>query len=176
MSLAAPVPATWAAAQFPQAADFNSQIRDAFTFLANRPLFRAWQSSAQSIPNGGSGTVLTSWTVLEDTYTGWSAGTSTYTVQVTGKYQITGCYYSNAGTGVGHVAQVFVVINGASISGGVFPISSTAGWGVDVYFEQYVDVGDTIKLAAFQNSGAALNTTSIGVNQASYLEIMWAGN
>jgi hypothetical protein len=58
----------------------------------------------------------------------------------------------------------------------VFPISSTAGWGVDVYFEQYVDVGDTIKLAAFQNSGAALNTTSIGVNQASYLEIMWAGN
>jgi hypothetical protein len=35
---------------------------------------------------------------------------------------------------------------------------------------------DTIQLAGSQTSGGALNTFQAGINQASYMEIMWCGS
>jgi hypothetical protein len=175
MSLAPPKPVTWQAAQFPAAADFNTQIRDAFTYLTKKTVFRAYQSTVQSMPNAAI-TAINLQTVTEDTYAGWNSGTFTYTVQATGLYQISGCYYANGGAS--GIAQVYVTQGGVPAAcGGSVNIPTGTGWGSTLLMTLFLVAGtDTIQLAGYQNTGAALNTFAGGINQASYLEIEWVGS
>lgn len=175
MSLVPPVPFNWTAGFFPQYTDFNTDIRDAFTFLTKKTVFRARQSTVQSIANN-SITALNLQTVTEDTYSGWNSGTFTYTVQETGLYQISGCYYSNgATTGIG---QVYLIqTGGPAVCGGSVNIPSGTDWGSPLLMTLFLVGGvDTIQLAGSQTSGGALNTFQAGINQASYMEIMWCGS
>jgi len=178
MPLAPPAPPPWFANQYPQPADMNAHVRDDLTFLTKRTVFRAWQSTAapQSIPNNAV-TVLTLDTVIEDSYSGWTAGAGTnkYTAQEDGMYLIAVGYYSNAGNGAGHVANAFVIENGATTTAGQQEdISTTTNWGTVCVLPVYLRAGtDYVQPAAAQTSGAALNTVSVNVAQASYMEIVW---
>src|SRR6266704_4156222 len=111
MPLSPPDPVVWQAAQSPQAADFNTQVRDAINFTCAKTVFAAKQTIAQSIANNNIG-VLTLDSVTEDTYSGWTSGASNkYTAQADGLYLVTVCYFSTGGNGAGAVCAAFVQLN-----------------------------------------------------------------
>ena len=177
MPLAQPQPDNWTAGQFPQAADFNKNIRDAFNFLSAKTVFSARQTVAQSIPNAAI-TVLTLDTLIEDTYSGWTSGASNkYTAQQDGLYMITCCYYTTGGNGAGAVAAAFLQLNGGSTyyEGEQHAIATIAGWGTSVSWLVPLRGGaDYIQPCAYQSSGAALNTAVTALGSESSMEIEWA--
>jgi hypothetical protein len=145
----------------------NSSITNLGNFLLGKPVFSAWQSVVQSIPNNAYTPVtFTSETVDRDNGHSVSALTSRYTAQTAGYYLFNGTiqYASNV-TGA---RRALWQVNGATPvgGGGFFITSSTLVAGtvsvVAPPFFYYLAVGDYVELNAFQNSGAALNTVAAG--------------
>lgn len=146
----------------------NSSITNLGNFLLGKPVFLAWQSVVQSIPNNAYTPVtFTSETVDRDNGHSVSALTSRYTAQTAGYYLFNGqIQYAANVTGT---RRALWHINGAipSGSGGGFfstasTLTATTASVVAPPFLTYLAVGDYVELNAFQNSGAALNTVAAG--------------
>jgi hypothetical protein len=175
MPLAVPQPITWTAGQAPQAADFNTNIRDAFNFTSSKTVFAARQTAAQSIPNNATA-VLTLDTVIEDTYSGWTSGAGNkYTAQADGLYLVTCRYCSTGGNGAGAVAAAFIRLNGTDAAEGEqHAIASMTNWATCVAWLVSLRSGtDFVQPAAFQTSGAALNTVASSLGNSSHMEVQW---
>jgi hypothetical protein len=146
----------------------NSSITNLGNFLLGKPVFAAWQSTVQSIPNN-TYTPLTFTSEVVDRDNGHSVTTNTsrYTAQTAGYYLFNGqIQYASNVTGS---RRALWWVNGGTPTGnggGFFTTSSTLVAGnvsvVAPPFFVYLAVGDYVELAAFQNSGAALNTVAAG--------------
>lgn len=118
---------------------------------------RVFYSSNQSIVNGGSGTILTFNTEIDDPGGFWDAGTPTrLTIPSAGNY-IFGVGATWAGNSTGY-RELQVLLNGTTVilsddrspPGAVDFTHTTAG-------RRAFAAGEYIQARAFQNSGAGLN-------------------
>lgn len=123
-------------------------------------------TTAQSIPNN-TVTNITMQTADQDRLNGWNSGAnpSRYTVAVAGWYQIAGsiAYAPNA-TGARNASYSK---NGTTIAGSINTAAASATPAANIVHPRtmpaYLVAGDYVELAAYQNSGGALNTiTSYG--------------
>lgn len=132
------------------------------SFLNNPPACRAAGAPTTSIPNNGTLTptaVPLTTAPLLDNWSGFSTGTSLYTVPVSGVYLVNGVVNYTASTAGQRVA-------GLKIAGGTTywgPSYNATGAGVcrpSVLRLMDLNAGDTISLVTGQNSGGALALAS----------------
>ena len=110
----------------PLPADFNTWVQATLGFLTTSVVFRAEQTSAQTIGTGL--TTLTFDTVLEDPYSGWAPGTNRWTAPYTGLYHVTvSCSIATAAiifqtslevTGTTQYETTDVTLSGLTLGGG----------------------------------------------------------
>jgi hypothetical protein len=145
----------------------NATITSLGNFVLGKPVFSAWQSTAQSLANNVYVPLtFTSETIDRDNGHSNITNTSRYTAQTAGYYLFNGViqYASNV-TGA---RRALWQVNGTAPTGGggFFQTSSTLIAGtasvVAPPFFYYLAVGDYVELNAFQNSGGALLTVAAG--------------
>lgn len=141
---------------------WNTNVLGGLNYLFAPVRFKGYSSTAQSIANSTSSTVLTLDTEVVDSDGGHSTTTNTsrYTAQTAGLYYISGsvCYATNsAGT---RTLQVFQ--NGAGITGSAVQSMPSASNGASVFTATIAQlaVGDYVELATWQNSGTNPLATS----------------
>ena len=157
---------------------WNSQVRDGLGYLLNDPLFVGTQTTSQNVLTGV-------WTPINfnteqfDTYGGHDNVTnnSRYTAQVAGYYSVCGvvCWAANAT----NVRAARIHVNGNVVQGTsqMFPTSSTNVTGVATPTRCiYLNVGDYVEVAGYNNSGAASPglATSVAADLASALYVIWS--
>jgi hypothetical protein len=170
-----PVVPVFPAGYAPQATDFNTWWYQTGSFLQNRVVFRASQTTtATSLPDTGSAVTIAYDNVIEDPYSGWSASTHLWTPPAgySGFYQATITLRI-----VQPASLVFIeprlagtyTTTLAAVQG-----QSNAGAGVSGTFTVYLVGGqDTLGAEAqLLNSGSNLNT-SLTAGQQSSLEIVY---
>jgi len=144
------------------AALYEQDITDSINFLTNPPNFVGTQSVAQSIPNA-TWTAITLDTAQTDPYSGHSnvTNSSRYTCQsaAPGWYTVCGVIaYSPNSTGF---RTARLQINGTGISGmtSYGPNNGTAEAIIITSVRDiFLNIGDYVEVAGYQNSGGALNT------------------
>jgi hypothetical protein len=137
-------------------------LRDCLTWGQNPPDFIGLQGSAvQSIGNA-TWTALTLDTNVFDSYSGHStsSNTSRYVCQAAGWYTCAGVYVAAANSTANRGARLQV--NGTAVQGSAAFVQA-AGTGnasgvTTPTRDVYLNAGDYLELAAWQGSGAALNT------------------
>ena len=191
----------WAAGTQPTAGGGNltallqTHLASDLGFLANRPYFTAYQSTAQT---GLAASAFSTVTLDQaqgvihattgDNYTGWAAGTANaYTAQVPGWYLLAGEFFATNPASAGPT-----VIAGIkpSTSGGITPahpvdyyqqlaatISSGLGGGAAVFGLQYLQTGETVTPMINGNGYAAsygtLTGAHTGATFGSHLSGVW---
>jgi hypothetical protein len=159
------------------AAFWNAQVKTAVDFLLNPPLFSAYASALQSVPNN-TATDLTLDTEEIDTDGGHSTTTNTarYTCQVPGVYLVTGGTTFAAVNTTG-LRMVEIAVSGTTVPAGaesLVPPSSTQLLSISttpVYVR--LAVGDYVTLRALQTSGASLNVGFAGGGTQTKLTCRW---
>ncbi len=178
MPLQPPTPYTWrAGTPVDTATDFNTGIRDPFTFLTAKIAFRGRGTSTQSI-TGSAWTAVAMQTADEDNYGGWSSGSPTlYTVQAAGLYIIDGGAYlaGQSGTNVSGASGVGITPLGSSVTvnyagEGLVPSDSTP-WCIPGALTTYLAAGDAISFWVWQNAGTLNTSTATG--SQSWLDVYW---
>lgn len=163
MVLAVPVLATEVPGNFWTAALYTNNVFNLGTFLLNPPLFKGYQSAAQSIVNS-TVTALGIDTTALDTYGGHSNVTnnSRYTAGVTGYHLI----IANAGYVANGSGNRLVEIH-QNGSGSPLPISQGIGFApttsntgaVSTATLVYLVAGDYVEAFTYQTSGITLATS-----------------
>lgn len=119
--------------------------------------------TAQSIPNNSS-TIVTNWVERTDLNNNFNPVTGVFTAPRLGKYTVTAMItYANAAFAAGSEATVVVHVNGVQARAGRFeiPVAGTMVFSSPPSpFPLYLNAGDTVDIRAYQNSGAAVNTSS----------------
>lgn len=157
-----PVPYTAATGNFLTSALWNAQVRDGLAFLLSPVRFKAYSSVAQSFASATTSTVLTLDTELVDSDGGHSTTTNTsrFVCQTAGLYFVGGsvCFATNS-TGT-RTLNIFV--NGTGVIGAANQCGPSTTNGTSVVTNTLVQlvVGDYVELAAWQNSGATLATST----------------
>jgi hypothetical protein len=169
------VPVRAAAGGFITSSFWNAQVDQGIGYSLAVPLFVGTQTITQSISNS-SWTVIALDTEQSDSYAGHSttSNSSRYTAQVPGWYQVCGvtAWGSNA-TGV-RAARIHV--NGSVVQGTSQMIVATSGsiTGVKTPTRAiFLNTGDYVEVAGWQNSGGALST-GVAVELASSLAVAWS--
>ncbi|CPI06573.1 Uncharacterised protein [Burkholderia pseudomallei] len=122
--------------------------------------FRAYNTSAQSIPNAAY-TVITGWTSTKDTTSGaWNAGTGTFTAPTAGWYNVSCQFiFATASWSASQQLAAALFINGAENEATLQTLQGSATQQFvtnDVSTNVYLNAGDTLQFAAFQSTGSAL--------------------
>jgi hypothetical protein len=163
---------TEAPGNYDTAALFNATMKALGDFTTGKPIFSAYATVSQSIPNNAF-TALSLDTEVFDSDAGHSTVTNTsrYTCQVAGIYLMTGAViYPITGTGTRGAA---VGLNGSTtgIIGSEQLIAPAPGFATTVAptptYARLV-VGDFVSLLGFQNSGGPLSTSSVGAAMTSF--------
>lgn len=144
------------------AALWNANILNGLNYLFSPVRFKAYSSTTQSLGSGTAAISLTLDTEIVDSDGGHSTTTNTsrYTVQTAGLYFVTGsvCFAtSSAGTRTLQVLQ-----NGGAVFGSAVQAMPSATNGASVFTATLVQaaVNDYIEIAAWQNSGGSLATST----------------
>lgn len=168
MSLAPPVPFTASTGGFLTSALWNTQVRDATTFLTNPPRFNGSCTALPAAPANGVEVVIPIDTEDVDSEGGHSTtvNTSRYTCQVAGLYMISAHLAFNANaTGM---RAMDIKINGAIAPGGRVSSgqpTTSISLALNNVIHQYLNVGDYVEFSGYQYSGAALSlSTSTAYN------------
>ena len=160
----------------PSAAFMNQQCRDVIRFLTYPPMLRAIPSGVQSIPSTGfpGTTQITLGTATIDNFGGFSG--STYTVPISGVYFVYGQVYY-AGSTSGFAAGAGIQIGaGTTQWGTIFGFNgggSAVTLAATVRRNLRLVAGQTIKLIAYQASGASMNSEFSLPNQSSRLIVVF---
>lgn len=172
-NLPVPVPRTFVVGETEVSAYMNA-IRDALTFLLNKPIAQLVQNTVQSVATS-TVTPLTFDGSVTDSYGGHSNVTNPdrYTAQVAGWYNICGpaAFATNA-TGV-RVARlrktgtdvVYFDAWAQAVTAAATP-SAVCAEGI-----LFLNVGDYAQLGGYQTSGGALNTIVVGPQSG--MSVMW---
>lgn len=166
--------------------ELNAGIRDPFTNLLGKTIFRARRTTALAVAESTHQYVT--WNQIdEDPSTGWSAGTPTrYTAQVDGWYLVVGTV-SLSNTGAANLVLIpAVAVNGASPTG-----FGAAGWeGPELRvptggtgepkicqgtWEVYARAGDYIELDLWYSTESAITAVDITAGQQCRIDIVWMG-
>jgi hypothetical protein len=169
------VTAPWGDLGKPGHVNRDSEWEALLDYVGGAPFAMMRQTSAQSLTNG-AGTNITFDTADFDNYDGHSTSlnTSRYTAQVAGIYQLGGgvCFAANT---AGRRGGWFLK-NGSIIAGSEAITTTTASATCDVPMRvTFVSlaVTDFVELAAFQDSGGALNTSVASAQQHPTMTIRW---
>jgi len=135
----------------------NTGVAGVVNFLANPPVLRAHATTTQSIANSTAATVALG-VVDTDTYSGWNSSTNTYTVAQPGIY-LAGALVPYAANGTG------IRTAGISVNGTIYWGPPSNGGSADLCSVPKtqmfsLNIGDTVQLATWQNSGGALGTAT----------------
>lgn len=164
---------TMAALHKVTAAEWNSQIRDLGIFLLNPPAAEIYQTAAQS-PANATVTLVTFDSAQINNDGAWSGGAPTaWTCQTAGTYRVTGAIsYAANSTGVRGVQPQ---LNGTALFTAYFPPPS-AGTATVVIpaWSQHFNVGDILRIGAYQTSGGALALAT--GQQMTFLNVRWESN
>lgn len=175
---AVPEPRTWADGDFFTVPILNTELRDTFNFLLNRPRIVVRRAStAQHIPSGTSFTDVGWDTEDTDNYAGWTPSLSArFTVPVAGKWSVFPVIsWLPSATGIRSTA---VGINGSSTEYAIATIPSAsgsvntivpAGFTIPYTFA----VGEYFTIRVAQNTGGTLDHG--GPTGASFCTIQWEG-
>jgi hypothetical protein len=168
----------------------NGGIRDTFTFLNNKPKFRARRVAAQTIATGHQ---YITWDTIDfDTYSGWGPSqtpaqpANTYIVQAPGWYLIT-ARVTLGGTGAAGLNVISsVAVNGASPTG-----IGSPGWeGVQTFvptgastqpkssnscWEVYASLGATIQIDLWYSSESTITATDTTAGFQPEISLVWTG-
>lgn len=163
MVIAVPAPPARPAGSRLTGAIYGSDVTDAVTFLANPPVFKAYQSAAQSIANN-SITALGMDTEVVDSYSGHDTVTnnSRYTAVVAGWYLVIGSV-AFAANGTGN-RLVEIRVNGAGAATNlaqtvILTPGAANGSALTAVSIIQLAVGDYVEAYGYQTSGGALNTS-----------------
>ena len=152
-----PTMPTWLSGQKITSTLLN-QISTFGNFWANPPEFRMYQGVAQSIPNAAV-TTLTMDTPDSDTDSGRAVGTPwSYTIPagMSGRWQFTVDFVLSASGG--NEGDAILQKNGTTVTG-VQATNNTTALRTGLIIQTIrVNAGDVMTAAAFQQSGAAVNT------------------
>lgn len=172
-------PRTWVAGEYPTAAEFNQDIRDNISFLANPPACRAYHNAAQSIPNNADTTVAFNserfdTATMHDTVT----NNSRITIPIAGLYLLTftGEFVAAADY---QTHYAFFMLNGTTPIGvGTAGAVTTAGPGclVGASAVYKFAAGNYVEVKVRQNNSAAAarNLNSSG-NYSPEFTAVWLG-
>jgi len=172
--LAVPTPAQVAPGNFLTAALWNANIYNGLTFLLNPPLFHGLQITAQSV-SASTWTAIALDSTTVDSYGGHSNTTnsSRYTAQVAGWYQVSGVLAINTNATGFRAARL--QINGAALPASDSYANNMGTNNTTVTTPTrlvFLNAGDYVELAGWQNSGGALST-SVLTEFASALNVLW---
>lgn len=170
-----PVEMTAVAGAVLTAAQWNSNVRDAVNFLISVPIFEGRQTVAQSIPNVGTGASILMDTEDVDNDGGHSTitNTSRYTAQTAGRWQASGSvsYASNA-TGT---RESNLLVNGTlTYSSKYNAVNGDTSRFPTRTVTHFLNAGDFMEVAGWQNTGGALNTAVTLYEQATF-SMRWVG-
>lgn len=162
----------------PQQADMAGLWVEPASFFQNRIVARVSQTSTTtSLPSSGNATTVAFDTVIEDPYSGWSAGSFNWTPPAgySGWYQVTLTVIVSAPGATGVTLQLNLLYGGVStgkISGCLQP---NATGGCSGEFLIYLTGGQDAVAgqAAVKNSGSAVSTKDTPAGQQSTMEIVW---
>lgn len=156
------------------ASTFEALLLSQINFLLNPPLLSAQDlTGTTSLGASGVATKVKLPTVSKDSYSGWNASTSTYTVPVAGTYAIGGVTkIQPMSVGASSYCLSWVEQNGSQIPQSTGELPPTAnGWDTAVVLptiQVACSVGDTINLWAQQGTSVAVSTDA-----GCSLEIRW---
>ncbi|MEW2302579.1 hypothetical protein AB0958_21845 [Streptomyces sp. NPDC006655] len=141
---------------------WNSTVYNGLNFLLSPVAFKGYSTVSQNLASSTTSTVLNLDTELIDTDGAHSTTTNTsrFTCQTAGWYYITGsvCFATNSsGT-----RTLNIFLNGAGVVGAANQVAPSASNGTSVLSSTFVqlNVGDYVELAAWQNSGSSLGTST----------------
>lgn len=170
--------------QFNSGLNNDGGVRDTFTFMNNRPKFRARRAAAQTIASGHQ---WITWDTIDfDNYNGGTTGSSIYTVQAPGWYLVT-ARVSLSGTGAaGLVLIPAIAVNGTSPTGlggngwegpelFVPTGASTQPKCVNGCWEVYAPLGATIRLDLWYSSESTITATDTTAGFQPELSLVWSG-
>jgi hypothetical protein len=177
VTLPQPSPRSWDPGDIGSVALLNTHVRDAFTFLSNRPVFVGVQLNAQSIPNAVSPFTKLTWDApLVDTYNGLSVVTNPtrYTVPFFGIWLVYAVVNFPVNATGRRLSQIFW--NGTSeVQTEVQPAANAGQTTVPDWFVGPAAAGDYFEFGVYQSSGAAMNTVVSPVDQSSYFQVVYLG-
>lgn len=154
-----PVPSTAVTGNFLTSAMWNSQVRDAVTFLTNPPRFIGVCTVIPAAPNNAVEQIVPFDSEDVDSEGGHSntVNNTRYTVQVPGLYLVTGHLAFNAN--VTGMRVMDIKVNGAIVGGGRVSTGGPTG-SVSMAMSNALHiplaVGDYVELSGTQYSGGAL--------------------
>lgn len=166
-----PTPPTFVAGEIPTASKLN-QLRDAINFWALTPRTYAWQSVAQSLPNGTVTAVTFTSEVYDVVQSGDTASHDNTTdpsriyVRTSGKYEISAQVQIASNATGARTATVRLNAAGNGAAGTVLatnqqsPVTGISTSVSTPTIEASLTAGDYIELFATQTSGGALNTVA----------------
>lgn len=162
----------------------NATIRDPFTFLLNRPIYRARRVAAQTIATGHN---WVTWDTLdEDTYSGGAINSSIYTVQAPGKYLVC-ARVSLSGTGAsGQQLVPDCAVNGKSPTGqganGWEGVASQVATGppanpkaVSSTWEVHANLNDQIQIGFWYSNESGITQTDTTAGWQPAISLVWTG-
>lgn len=168
-----PTMQTFAAGEKLTAAKLNTNVRDAISFLLNPPRAGMGRNSTVfSVPNNAA-TPVDFDTELYDTDAMVNLGSSTQAITIVtpGWYDIVGQVSfasNNTGVRLGRIT-----VNGTAVAADYAPAAAANGIVVNLKAQNVQLVaGDLVRLAAYQNSGVALNTL-ITAGERCFLTARW---
>lgn len=174
MTGSAPVVPVFPAGYEPVPADFNTWIQTPFASLTSRVVFRAAKTTAQSLTAGVNAAVAFD-NIIEDPYSGWNAGSSTWTPPAawSGTYIVKVGVFSAAVSGARLVASIG--LNGTSLYtlSSIWTNNGVPNGACGDAPVQLVGGQDQVAAYALCSSAVALDTTA---GQQSTMEITWYSN
>lgn len=126
--------------------------------------------SSGSQTTSGSPQTITTWTTTKDTHGAFNAATGTYTVQVTGYYEVDASVNITANaTGVRYLQVVQAGSTSVTVSGSTIGGFVGTGNATSISTGFYCVAGDTLIVQSFQNSGGSLayNTGNLFIHKLS---------
>ena len=174
-NLAVPVPRTFNVGETEVSAYLNA-VRDALTFLTNKPICTVNQNTAQTLTTA-TWTSITMDATTVDSCGGHSnsVNPSRYVAQVAGWYLVAGSSVFVANATSFRMARS--AKNGSAVqsSGVSYPTVSAAQHAAlpVVAAFAFLNVGDYVEVQGYQNSGGNLNTTTGSPELDSGLSVIW---
>ena len=168
-------PRTWLTGEIVTAGNFNLYLKDNLSYLYNVPRFKARQSTALTLYNGG--TLIDCNSELYDTDNMFTATDGTCDIRRTGVYS-TGCCVreaNNSGVGI-REAKITNESSGVTIAQFAIRVGSDSSQAktVHAHADSYCLNGYTIAYWHYQNSGASIAAT-IGANAYPAIWASWRG-
>lgn len=167
-------PRTWVAGEYPTAAQFNANVRDNVSFLANPPACRVYHNANQSIAASTETTLAFNserfdTNTMHDTVT----NNSRITINTAGVYVVTASVAFAAGTGTWTSYATIRVDGTTTIASQQHLAPTTLGTNISLSTIYKLSVGQYLEVRVWQNSGT-INVNTVAQLSPEFSAI-WAG-